>query len=120
MAVDTVPQQIVELDPPDSPPLRITVLFLWFTDMVAATLFFVVPYATELNPITVLFFNIFGLAGVPLAAALYALLIVFIGHILSDPYDIQFTLAVASLYTLLVINNILLLLLGEPLLALIA
>ncbi|ELY34570.1 hypothetical protein C500_00042 [Natrialba magadii ATCC 43099] len=87
--------------------------------MVAATLFFVVPYANELNPVTVLFFEFLGLPGVPLAAGLYALLIMGIGHVLSHPRDIQFIGAIVAFYTLFVINNVLLLLSGDPLVSIV-
>ncbi|ELY92362.1 hypothetical protein C483_07903 [Natrialba hulunbeirensis JCM 10989] len=115
MGVETVRR--LNLDPPESPPLRVAFLSLWFIDMVAATLFFVVPYANELNPVTVLFFEYLGFAGVPLAASLYAVIIMGIGHVLSHPRDIQFIGAMVALYTLFVVNNVLLLLSGEPLVA---
>ncbi|ELZ00186.1 hypothetical protein C482_08938 [Natrialba chahannaoensis JCM 10990] len=115
--MDTVTR--LNLDPPESPSLRVAFLSLWFVDMVAATLFFVVPYANELNPITVLFFDYLGFSGVPLAATLYALIIMGIGHILSHPRDIQFIGLIVALYALLVVNNVLLLLSGEPLVAVI-
>lgn len=117
MAVETLAR--IRLDPPESSPLRIAFLSLWFVDMVAAMSFFVVPYAYELNPVTVLFYEIAGLPGVALAAILYALIIVFIGHVLSHPRDVQFTAVMVTLYTLFVVNNVLLLLFGEPLMTLI-
>lgn len=102
-------------DPPNSAGLRVTFFVLWAIDTVAATLFFVVPYATELNPVTVFFYHVFGLPGVVLAAVCYALLVVLIGHILSDPMDIRFVGVVVLLYLAFVTNNVLLLMFEEPL-----
>ncbi|WP_090507970.1 hypothetical protein [Natronorubrum sediminis] len=102
-------------DPPNSVGLRITFFVLWAMDTIAATLFFVVPHATELNPVTVFFYHVFGLPGVVLAAACYAALVVFIGHILSDPLDIKFVGLVVLLYIVFVTNNVLLLVFHEPL-----
>ena len=103
------------LDPPDSVGLRVSFFVLWAIDAVAATLFFLVPYATELNPVTVFFYHVVGLPGVVLAAACYAALVVVIGHILSDPMDIRFIGIVVLLYVGFVTNNILLLVFHEPL-----
>ncbi|RQG96930.1 hypothetical protein [Natrarchaeobius oligotrophus] len=105
------------LDPPGSREVRLTFLALWFVDMVAAALFFVVPYATELNPVTNYFYGLFGLAGVVLAALCYAGIVVIAGNFLPRPLDFQFLVAVVALYAMLVINNVLLLVLGEPVLA---
>lgn len=100
-------------DPPRSVPLRIAFLALWFVDMVAATLFFVLPNATELNPVTVFFYGLFDLPGVVLAATLYAAAVIAIGHVLSDPLDNRFLAAVVAVYLALVTNNVALLAIGE-------
>ncbi|WP_247003591.1 hypothetical protein [Halosolutus gelatinilyticus] len=100
----------IRLDPPGSASLRATFLALWFVDAIAATLFFVVPYASELNPVTVLFYQAFGLPGVPLAAACYAAIVIAIGNLLSNPLDVRFVAAMIGIYALLVTNNVLLLL----------
>ena len=112
MAVETLRKG--SLDPPNSVGLRAAFLVLWAIDAIAATLFFLVPYATELNPITVLFYQLFGLTGVPVAALCYAAAVVMIGHVLSDPMDVRFIGVVVVLYTLFAVNNILLLLFREP------
>ncbi|THE66650.1 hypothetical protein D8Y22_00510 [Salinadaptatus halalkaliphilus] len=103
------------VDPPDPVTLRVAFAILWGIDAIAATLFFLVPYATELNPVTVLFYQVFGLPGVVLAAASYAAVIVVIGHVLSKPFDSLFVAIMVLLYFLLATNNVLLLLLGETL-----
>ena len=108
MSVKTRPG--IELDPPDSPRLRLTFFVLWFVDLVAATLFFVVPYATELNPVTVFFYGLFGLPGVALAACCYAAIVVAVGNYLPDPLDVRFVAAVVLLYVFFAVNNVVLLL----------
>lgn len=108
MVVDSVSQP--RFDPPGTVRLRIAFFALWTVDMAAAALFFVVPYATELNPITVFFYGLFGLPGVVLAASCYAALVVAVGHVLSDPLDERFVALVVSLYAVLAINNVPLLL----------
>lgn len=100
-------------DPPGSLSLRVAFLALWFVDMVAAGLFFVLPEPTELNPVTVFFFELFGLAGVVLAASCYAAAVIVIGHVLSDPVDSRFLAAVVALYLALVVNNVALLAFGR-------
>lgn len=104
-----------KLDPPGSVGLRLTFLLLWGIDVVAATLFFLVPYASELNPVTVFFYGVFGLPGVALAALCYAAIVVAIGHLLSDPIDERFVAAMVVVYLALAANNILLLLFQNPL-----
>ncbi|SIR92384.1 hypothetical protein [Natronorubrum thiooxidans] len=99
-----------KLDPPASVGLRRAFFVLWGIDTVAATLFFLVPYATELNPITVLFYGLFGLPGVVLAAVCYAAIVIGIGHVLSDPLDVRFVVGVVALYVVFAANNIVLLL----------
>ena len=100
-------------DPPRSLSLRVAFLALWFVDMVAAGLFFVLPEPTELNPVTVFFFELFGLAGVVLAASCYAVAVIVIGHVLSEPVDNRFLAAVVALYLALVVNNVALLAFGR-------
>ncbi|WP_265109517.1 hypothetical protein [Halosolutus halophilus] len=102
------------LDPPGTVGLRLAFVTLWGIDMVAATMFFLVPYATELNPVTVFFYGIFGLPGVALAALCYAAIVVAIGHVLSDPIDGRFVATVVVVYLALVANNLLLLLFRNP------
>lgn len=102
-----------DLDPPGSLGLRLAFLTLWGIDMVAATLFFLVPYATELNPITVLFYGLFGLPGVALAAMCYAVIVIGLGHVLSDPIDRRFIGVMIAVYLTLVVNNVFLLLFRE-------
>ncbi|ELY50779.1 MULTISPECIES: hypothetical protein [Natronorubrum] len=102
------------LDPPASIELRVAFFILWSIDTVAATLFFLVPYATELNPVTVFFYGLFGLPGVVLAAVCYAGVVVVIGHVLSEPLDVRFVVSVVLLYVVFAANNIVLLLAREP------
>ncbi|AXR77021.1 hypothetical protein AArcMg_3025 [Natrarchaeobaculum sulfurireducens] len=89
--------------------MRSAFFALWAIDLVAATLFFLVPYANELNPVTVLLYDLFGLPGVALAAVGYAGIVVTIGHYLSEPLDRLFVAAVVALYVVFVINNVILL-----------
>ena len=103
----------LEFDPPGTVGLRVAFFVLWGIDMVAATLFFLVPYATELNPVTVLFYDVFGLPGVALAATCYAAVVVAIGHVLSDPLDRRFVGGMVAVYLVLVTNNVVLLLSGS-------
>ena len=105
-----------KLDPPESVGLRVAFLVLWTIDVVAATLFFLVPYATELNPVTVFFYGVFGLPGVVLAGLCYAALVVVIARVLSDPMDVRFVALVVVLYVTFAANNIVLLLFEDPLL----
>lgn len=107
MAVVTSLKQ--KLDPPASIELRLAFFVLWGIDTVAATLFFLVPYATELNPVTVFFYGLFGLPGVVLAAICYAAAVIGIGHVLADPLDVRFVVSVVLLYVVLVANNVVLL-----------
>ncbi|WP_306054926.1 hypothetical protein [Natronococcus wangiae] len=103
----------IPLDPPGSFGLRLAFFVLWGIDVIAATLFFLVPYATELNPVTVFFYGVFGLPGVALAAMCYAGIVVVIGHVLSDPIDRRFVAAMVVVYLTLATNNVLLLLFRE-------
>ncbi|MDQ2050367.1 hypothetical protein RBH26_07695 [Natronolimnohabitans sp. A-GB9] len=107
-----------KLDPPDAIGLRVAFFVFWAIDAIAATLFFLVPYATELNPVTVLFYQVLGLPGVVLAAVCYAGIIVVIGHVLSDPMDVRFAALMVLLYAVFALNNVLLLVFREPLLGL--
>ncbi|MDS0478607.1 hypothetical protein [Natrinema sp. 1APR25-10V2] len=104
-------------DLPGTTGLRATFFSFWFIDLVATVLFFVVPYATEINPVTVFLHDIFGLAGVVLAALIYAGFVIGIGYVLSKPFDIAFVTTVVVLYALFASNNVVLLLSREPLLA---
>lgn len=103
-----------ELDPPGTRPLRTAFLVLWLTDLVVASLFFRLPYAQELNPITVRSYEVLGLPGVTLAAAGYAVVVLAVGHVLSDPWDVRFLGGVNVLYAIFAINNVPLVLFGEP------
>jgi hypothetical protein len=106
----TIQQPRLRLDPPGTRRLRLAFLTLWFVDLVAAALFFLVPYATELNPITVQCYELFGLPGVVFAASCYAAVVVGIGHVLSEPLDGRFVVLMIVLYALLALNNVPLLL----------
>lgn len=83
-------------------------------DLVATGFLFLVPYATELNPITTLFHDAIGLPGVLLAGVFYAVLVVLTSHRLSKPVDRVFVAGVVSVYTVCVANNIVLLLFRKP------
>lgn len=100
----------ISIEPPGNRRLRLAFLSLWFVDLVAASLFFIVPYASELNPITVLFYGAFGLPGVALAAICYAGIVVVLGNALSPPWDGKFVKTVVVLYAVFAINNVPLLL----------
>lgn len=95
--------------------MRLAFFVLWGIDATAATLFFLVPYASELNPVTVFFYHLVGLPGVVIAAACYAAIVMLIGHFLSDPMDVRFVAIVVGLYVLFAANNVLLLAFREPL-----
>lgn len=104
------------VDRPGTARLRAAFYGVWFVDLVATIMFFVVPYAYELNPVTVLLHDIFGLPGVVLAALIYAGVIVVIGHVLPRPLDVAFVVGVVALYALFASNNVVLLVSREPLL----
>lgn len=109
----------IPIDPPGSRQARMGFLSLWVIDLIAAILFFVVPYAYEVNPVTVIFYLRFGSLGVVIAASLYAFLIMTIGNFIRDPWDGRFLYIVILLYILIVFNNVVLLLFGiAPLLRL--
>ncbi|SEQ91340.1 hypothetical protein [Natrinema salaciae] len=105
------------LDRPGTSGLRATFFGVWFVDLVATVLFFTVPYAYELNPVTVFLYDLFGLAGVVLAALIYAGFVIGIGYVLSRPLDVGFVVSVVVLYALFASNNVVLLVSREPLLA---
>lgn len=105
---------LFDLDPPGTRRLRLTFLALWLVDAVAAALFFKVSHARELNPITVLSYEAVGTPGVALAAAAYAVIVVALGNVLSDPWDGRFVGGVSVLYAIFAINNVPLILFGEP------
>lgn len=109
-----VPASGVDLDPPGTRALRVAFLVLWLTDLVLASLFFRLPYARELNPITVGSYALLGLPGVALAAAGYAAVVVAVGQVLPDPWDVRFLGGVSVLYAIFAINNVPLVLFGEP------
>lgn len=100
------------VNPPGTRRLRIAFLALWAVDLIAASLFFLVPYAIELNPITVFLYELFGLAGVPLAAGCYAGIVVLTGNVLDKPRDLRFLVTVTLLYVVFVVNNLSLLFFG--------
>ncbi|MFC3958511.1 hypothetical protein [Halovivax cerinus] len=77
--------------------------------MTTAVLLIVAPYAKELNPITVLFYELFGYPGVALAAATYAGIVVAVGHSLSHPIDLAFLLSTVGLYVFFVFTNVIVL-----------
>ena len=104
------------LDPPGTPGLRAAFVGAWFVDLVATLLFFTVPYADELNPVTVFLHDVFGLVGVVIAAVSYAAFVVGIGHLLSRPLDTAFVVLMVALYALFASNNVVLLVSREPLL----
>lgn len=103
----------VEVDPPGTRALRVAFFVLWLVDMVLAALFFRLSYAEELNPITVFSYEVLGTPGVALAAACYAGVVVAVGHVLSDPWDVRFVGSVSLLYAIFAINNVPLVLFGE-------
>ncbi|WP_222920188.1 hypothetical protein [Natrinema sp. SYSU A 869] len=107
----------IRLDRPGTTGLRAAFFGVWFVDLVATILFFTVPYAYEINPVTVWLHGLFGLAGVVLAALIYAGFVLVIGYILSRPFDVGFVLTVVVLYALFASNNVVLLVSREPLLA---
>jgi hypothetical protein len=112
-AVATLEERI---DPPGTAGLRAAFFGAWFVDLVATVCFFLVPYATELNPVTVFLHDVFGLGGVVLAALVYAGFVIGIGHVLSRPYDGGFVIAVVIMYAVFASNNVVLLVAREPLL----
>ncbi|WP_049907434.1 hypothetical protein [Halovivax asiaticus] len=97
------------LDPPNSRWLRRSFHLLWLVDMMTAVLLIFAPYAKELNPVTVFFYDVFGFAGVALAAATYAGIVVAVGHYLSHPIDLAFLVTVVSMYLFFVFNNVIVL-----------
>lgn len=97
------------LDPPNSRRLRQSFHLLWIVDMATAIGLILVPYASELNPVTVYLYGLFGFPGVALAAACYAATVVAVGHYLSHPVDLLFLIAVVSMYLFFVFNNVIVL-----------
>ncbi|WP_408959683.1 hypothetical protein [Natrinema sp. 74] len=104
------------VDPPGTIRLRAAFFGVWFVDLVATILFFSVPYASELNPVTVFLHELFGVAGVVLAALIYAGFVVAIGNVLSRPLDVGFVTAIVVLYALFASHNVVLLVFQRPLL----
>lgn len=113
--VETAPLGL-ELDRPGTASLRAAFFSMWFVDLLATICFFLVPYASELNPVTVLLHDVFGLAGVVLAAVIYAVIVMAIGHALSSPLDVGFVTVMVTLYAVFVSNNLSLLLFHDALL----
>ncbi|ELY84305.1 hypothetical protein [Natrinema altunense] len=107
----------IGFDRPGPASLRAAFFTVWFVDLVATILFFTVPYAYELNPMTVFLYDLLGIVGVVFAALVYAGFVIGIGHVLSRPFDVGFVLTVVVLYTLFASNNVVLLISREPLLA---
>ncbi len=109
----TVPRGIT-LNRPATPPIRLSFGVFWLVDLVATVFLFLVPYASELNPITTHFYDLIGLPGVVLAGSIYATAVVTIGHYLSKPYDALFVVAAVLVYAVCASNNVILLVTGEP------
>ncbi|MDF9747542.1 hypothetical protein [Natrinema salsiterrestre] len=107
----------IELERPGTTSLRAAFFGVWFVDLVATILFFTVPYASELNPVTVFLHDVFGMVGVVLAALIYAGFVVGIGSLLSRPFDVGFVTGAVLMYALFASNNVVLLVSREPLLA---
>jgi hypothetical protein len=99
---------------PATASLRVAFGLLWVTDLVATIFLFLVPYATELNPITIHLYRAIGLPGVLLAGVCYAALVVLTGHLLSKPMDRVFGVGIVSVYAVCVANNVVLLLFRKP------
>lgn len=106
----------IELDRPGTARLRAAFFSVWFVDLVATVLFFTVPYAYELNPVTVFLHDLLGLPGVVLAGLIYAGFVIGIGYVLSRPFDVAFVATIVGCYALFASNNIVLLVSREPLL----
>jgi hypothetical protein len=100
----------IELTLLDSRLLRRTFLLLWAIDMITAALLILVPYASELNPVTVFFYSLFGYPGVAFAACCYAAIVILIGNFLSSPSDVVFVMLLVVLYLFFVLNNVIILL----------
>ena len=98
--------------PPGTRRLRLAYLALWVVDLVAASLFVVLPQLSELNPITVHLYEMIGLTGVAIAATCYAAVVVVLGQALPSPWDDRFLKLVLGLYAFFAINNVPLLLIG--------
>ncbi|NUC70765.1 hypothetical protein HTZ84_00295 [Haloterrigena sp. SYSU A558-1] len=103
----------VALKRPPNPSIRLSFGIFWLADLVATVFLFLDPYASELNPITIRFYELIGLPGVVLAGSIYAAGIVLIGHYLSKPYDALFAIGAVLVYALCASNNVILLLTGE-------
>lgn len=101
------------LDRPANQPIRISFGLFWLVDLVATVFLFLVPYATELNPITTHFYEMIGLPGVVLAGSIYAAVVVLIGHYLSKPYDALFATSAVLMYAVCASNNVILLMSRE-------
>ena len=62
---------------------------------------------------TVFFYELFALPGVVLIATLYAAAVVAVSHVLSEPTDDRFLVAVVAAYGALAVNNVALLAVGR-------
>ncbi|MFC6764690.1 hypothetical protein [Natrinema soli] len=112
--METTVTRGIALNRPANPPIRLSFGLFWLVDLVATVFLFLVPYATELNPITTHFYELIGLPGVVLAGSIYAAVIVMIGHYLSKPYDALFAVGAVLVYAVCATNNVVLLMSGEP------
>ncbi|WP_226007997.1 hypothetical protein [Natrinema salinisoli] len=101
-------------DRPANRSLRLTFGFLWLTDLVATVCLFLVPFARELNPITIFFYESIGLTGVVLAGTTYAALVVLTGSFLRKPIDGLFVAGAVSVYAVCATNNVVLLVTRVP------
>lgn len=97
------------LDPPNSRHLRLSFHLLWLLDMMTAVLLILVPYAKELNPVTVFLYDLFGYPGVALTAVTYAVVVMAVGHYLSHPIDLTFLISTVGMYLFFVFNNVIVL-----------
>ncbi|WP_323368203.1 hypothetical protein [Natrarchaeobaculum aegyptiacum] len=86
---------------------------LWAIDVVTAVLLILVPYASELNPVTVFFYVEFGIPGVVFVGCVYAAIVVVIGNVLPHPSDLAFVAVIVALYLFFVFNNLLVLLFDQ-------
>lgn len=101
-------------DGPINGPLRVTFGAAWLVDLAATVGVFLVPYATELNPLTTLLYHAVGIPGVLLAGSLYAGVVAAAGHLLSKPLDGLFLAGVTAAYAICAANNVVLLVSGTP------
>ena len=108
----------IRLDPPNSRRLRLSFHLLWVLDMTTAALLLLLPGVVELNPVTVVLYELFGLAGVVVAASCYAITVLAVSNYLIHPVDLIFLGIIVSLYAFFVFTNVMLLAFDQPLSAL--